>query len=141
MRWVASGWVAEIVVDQLAAWNKWWVDTRFRTETVTAAATEATNIGMYAPGSTREVMHHPLMCVFQKPVSASKCETGLDNSPLYDTAVFVPATDTLDQTDVGMTALANALGSSSGALDRKTQTTSHTQQHRDARAGAQSKLP
>jgi hypothetical protein len=104
----ASAWVAEIVVDQLAAWNKWWVDTRFRTETVTAAATEATatnSIGMYAPGSTREVMHHPLMCVFQNPVSASKCETGLDNSPLYDTAVFVPATDTLDQTDVGMTAL------------------------------------
>jgi putative isomerase len=93
-------WVGEIVLDQLAAWSKWWVDTRFVQE-----VNGTSNSSLYAPGSTRELMHSPLMCVYQKPVDASKCETGLDNSPLYDTATFVTSTDTLDQTDVGMSSL------------------------------------
>ena len=94
-----NSWVGNIVLDQLATWSKWWVDTRFVKEV------NDTSRRLYAPGSTREVMHSPLMCVYQKPVDASKCETGLDNSPLYDAASFVTATDTLDQTDVGMSAL------------------------------------
>lgn len=93
-----NSWVGNIVLDQLATWSKWWVDTRFVKEVNTSRR-------LYAPGSTRELMQSPLMCVYQKPVEASKCETGLDNSPLYDAASFVTATDTLDQTDVGMSAL------------------------------------
>ena len=70
-----NSWVGNIVLDQLATWSKWWVDTRFVKEV------NDTSRRLYAPGSTREVMHSPLMCVYQKPVDASKCETGLDNSP------------------------------------------------------------
>jgi len=47
----------------------------------------------------------PLSCSTQSPVVASRCETGLDNSPLYDQAQFIDSADTIDSVDVGMTAL------------------------------------
>ena len=50
-------------------------------------------------------MDSPINCGDEGPVGASKCETGLDNSPLFDSAVFQADQDVIDQTDVGMTAL------------------------------------
>ena len=101
-------WVGEVVLDQLAAWSEWWVEVRFMGNgngTNHEGTTTAHNTQLYAPGSTRQLMNYTLMCVHQNPVSASRCETGLDNSPLYDAAVFNNATNTIDQTDVGMSAL------------------------------------
>ena len=128
-------WVGEIVIDQLSAWSKWWIDVRFRQSN---AHQNGNNMNMnvssnalYSPGSTRQLMNNTLMCVYQDPVSASRCETGLDNSPLYDAAVFINATNTIDQIDVGMSALiladalalsdvAETIGRSTLALELKT---------------------
>ena len=61
---------------------------------------------LLAPGSTRAMMSNDVInCGNENPVGASRCETGLDNSPLYDGAQFITSTNTIDQTDVGMSAL------------------------------------
>jgi hypothetical protein len=88
------GWVVDLLFDQHLLWNRWWA-RRYHG-------------GMVSPGSTRSMLLTPISCINQDPVGASRCETGLDNSPLYDGASFVPAADTLDVTDVGMTSLVAA---------------------------------
>lgn len=109
-------WVAALLLDQLVMWNSWWNATR-------------AHRGALAPGSTRAMLSSPIACINQDPVSASRCETGLDNSPLYDGATFVPSENCIDSVDVGMTALyardalelANlslALGETECVLDR-----------------------
>jgi putative isomerase len=87
-------WVADLLIDQHVLWNRWW--------------SRRLHDGMIAPGSTREMMSTPIACTNQDPVVASRCETGLDNSPLYDDAKFITSADTIDSVDVGMTALVAA---------------------------------
>eukprot|EP01063_Lacrimia_lanifica_P006841 TRINITY_DN14313_c0_g1_i1.p1 TRINITY_DN14313_c0_g1~~TRINITY_DN14313_c0_g1_i1.p1 ORF type:complete len:660 (+),score=213.63 TRINITY_DN14313_c0_g1_i1:174-1982(+) len=89
----ADGWVTELLFDRLALWNRWW-ERRFHGD-------------LYAPGSTRENINTPVYCkcIVQDPLAASSCETGLDNSPLYDGAAFVDSANTLNIVDVGMSAL------------------------------------
>ena len=86
-------WVASLLFDQFWLWNRWW---RVRERD-----------SMVAPGSTREMIGTPFQCPYtvQPPKHAANCETGLDNSPLYDQSTFNTSTNTLDSVDVGMTAL------------------------------------
>lgn len=55
------------------------------------------------------MMTDPIACINQDPTSASRCETGLDNSPLYTgagyEAKFISDDNVIDSVDVGMTAL------------------------------------
>merc|ERR1712050_827305 len=98
----------------MVLWNRWWTDARLKQ-------------GMIAPGSTREMMSDPTACTNQGPTLASRCETGLDNSPLYTgagyEAKFIDSEDVIDSTDVGMTALyardSSVLADLSEALGRQ----------------------
>ena len=81
-----------------------WAEAR-QFDVVSHAKNTTTGGGLYAPGSTRANQNLFIACTNQDPEGASRCETGLDNSPLYDGAKFVVAEDVLDQVDVGMTAL------------------------------------
>lgn len=89
-------WVAELLMDQLVMWNRWWSKARLKN-------------GMIAPGSTREMLDDPTYCAKEDALSASRDETGLDNSPLYTgtgyEAKFIAEEDVIDSADVGMTAL------------------------------------
>lgn len=108
-------WVADLLIDQMLLWNRWWTAARLKN-------------GMIAPGSTREMLSDPIACVNQSPTLAAACETGLDNSPLYSgagyDAKFIASEDVIDSVDVGMTALyardAAALASLAKLLGRDT---------------------
>jgi hypothetical protein len=130
-------WVGELLIDQFVMWNRWWKDTRQQKEPSTPAnhstttsngnsgesGNSAEEMGMIAPGSTRAMLTTAISCNPEPPASASRCETGLDNSPIYDGAQFVTAANALDQTDVGMSALyaldCAALANVSKLLGRK----------------------
>jgi len=107
-------WLAELLFDQLLMWNRWWEQSRMMSD------------GALAPGSTRQMYSTPLNCINQDPEGASRCETGLDNSPLYMRAgydaTFVAERNVIDSVDVGMTALyardALALGKLARRLGR-----------------------
>lgn len=106
---VNNSWIAEIVMDQFMMWSRWWVNSRFQIEHGTKS-NHSISTSLYAPGSTRQLLDkkHPVVCISQPPIGAARCETGLDNSPLYDNAKFVDSSNTIDQTDVGMSALVAA---------------------------------
>ena len=97
-------WIAELLMPQLVMWNRWWVTARQYSPT-TGAKNASAGGGLLAPGSTRANNQLAISCSDQDPVTASRCETGLDNSPLYDGAHFVADEDVIDSVDVGMTAL------------------------------------
>eukprot|EP00036_Acanthoecidae_sp_10tr_P017251 CAMPEP_0206301406 /NCGR_PEP_ID=MMETSP0106_2-20121207/8194_1 /ASSEMBLY_ACC=CAM_ASM_000206 /TAXON_ID=81532 /ORGANISM="Acanthoeca-like sp., Strain 10tr" /LENGTH=185 /DNA_ID=CAMNT_0053732147 /DNA_START=125 /DNA_END=679 /DNA_ORIENTATION=+ len=83
-------------------WNRWWAATR-RFSPV--GQEKNASVGLLAPGSTRENLDLVINCNSESAVGASRCETGLDNSPLYDGAQFVDDEDVIDSVDVGMSAL------------------------------------
>ena len=97
-------WIADLLVNQFIMWNRWWADTRQYSPTA-GVKNSSTGGGLLAPGSTRANNKIAISCTDQDPVTASRCETGLDNSPLYDGATFIPAENVIDSIDVGMTAL------------------------------------
>eukprot|EP00039_Didymoeca_costata_P014975 m.247703 g.247703 ORF g.247703 m.247703 type:complete len:963 (+) comp16129_c0_seq2:125-3013(+) len=100
-------WMGDLLIDQFMLWNRWWQYKRLRKENSTYRETSKDNMNgaALAPGSSREMMTLPISCTTQNPIVASRCETGLDNSPLYDHANFITSSETIDQSDVGMTAL------------------------------------
>lgn len=61
--------------------------------------------GLIAPGSTRSNLDLERNCDRNPPLHSAACESGLDNSPLYQHASFIWETDTIDQLDVGLSSL------------------------------------
>ena len=99
-----EAWMGELLLPQLVMWNRWWAQTR-QFSPVSGAKNTTVGGGLLAPGSTRANVKLAISCEDQSPVGASRCETGLDNSPLYDDAKFVSSEDVINSVDVGMTAL------------------------------------
>jgi putative isomerase len=96
-RYPSLDWVVDLLLPNLVEWNRWC--TRERMQLV------KNGIGLIAPGSIRENLNLEINCADAPALHAAKCETGLDNSPLYDGASFVADADVMDQVDVGMSAL------------------------------------
>lgn len=97
-------WVAELLLPQFVLWSRWWAETR--QFSAAPGGTKNMTVGLLAPGSTRENLYLHIHCNLDRnSVAASRCETGLDNSPLYDGATFVTNQNVIDSVDVGMTAL------------------------------------
>lgn len=90
-------WVVELLLPNLLEWNRWWVRARMKLVT--------DGVGLIAPGSTRENVKLNFHCNEASALDAARCETGLDNSPLYDDAIFVDDGNVMNQVDVGMSAL------------------------------------
>ena len=91
-------WLVEYLLPFFVEWNEWWSQARM----------PISDIPLIAPGSTRSNFEHNLsiMCDhYPPPKYAASCETGLDNSPMYDSATFIDGANVLDQWDVGMTSL------------------------------------
>jgi hypothetical protein len=97
-------WIGELLMPQLILWNRWWAVAR-QYSTASGSKNVTDGGGILAPGSTRANIKLAISCANQSPLLASRCETGLDNSPLYDGATFVVSEDVIDSVDVGMTAL------------------------------------
>lgn len=87
-----EAWVVELVIDALAKFNAWWPRARMVQ-------------GLVAPGSVLDPLLQPIERAGHSSLQAAKWETGLDNSPLYDTASFNASSGLMSQWDVGMHAL------------------------------------
>jgi putative isomerase len=85
-------WIARLLIRYLEAWNDWWVQQRMVDLLI-------------APGSIRSNVGLSWHCEAHGPVYSAVCETGLDNSPLYDSASFIPSAGLLDYWDVGLSAI------------------------------------
>jgi hypothetical protein len=76
-------WVGNLLLPQFLMWNRWWAHARqFSVGGAGSSGGKNSSAGLLAPGSTRENMELPIACISQSPEGASRCETGLDNSPL-----------------------------------------------------------
>lgn len=102
-------WVAELLFDQFLLWNRWWAEARqYGFGNATHAGSKVDSNGVIAPGCTRENQLLSISCgtsPISNRVDTVTGETGLDNSPLYDDAMFVVDEDVIDYVDVGMTSL------------------------------------
>lgn len=87
-----EAWVVELVIDAMAKFNAWWPQARMVA-------------GLVAPGSLLNPLLTPVEKAGHNNLQAAKWETGLDNSPLYDTATFNATSGLMSQYDVGMHAL------------------------------------
>lgn len=87
-----EAWVVELLLDKLVSFNAWW-------------ARERMVEGIVAPGSKLDPALAPIEKAKHDSLQAAKWETGLDNSPLYDTATFNVTSGLMSQWDVGLHAL------------------------------------
>lgn len=79
--------------EKLLAWNRWWMLYR-----------DGNGDGLLEWGSDPDP--EVLRAGFQNhSLQAAKYESGLDDSPMYDDAVFNPETNTMELTDIGLNAL------------------------------------
>jgi len=84
-------WFLYEVFDELLRWNRWWADNR--------------DLGGYLCWGSDPYMHGQLPKWLEEGIGTkkgAKWESGLDNSPMYDDAVFDTATHRLMQADVGL---------------------------------------
>jgi putative isomerase len=87
-----EAWVVELVIDAMAKYNAWWPKARMVQ-------------GLVAPGSLLNPQLSSIERAGHNSLQAAKWETGLDNSPLYDTATYNATSGLMSQWDVGMHAL------------------------------------
>jgi putative isomerase len=80
-------WFLEEVYDELLTWNRWW------------AARRAIK-GYLAWGSDK--VPDSLRTIDQFNIQAARFESGLDNSPMYDSIPFNETTHTMELADVGL---------------------------------------
>src|SRR6185437_10673510 len=83
-------WFLEEVYDELLAWNRWW-------------AAKRSIKGYLAWGSDK--VPDSLRTIDQFNIVAARLESGLDNSPMYDSIPFNKATQTMELADVGLMSL------------------------------------
>ncbi len=87
-------WFLHEVFDELLTWNRWWADNR--------------DIDGYLTWGSDPYEHGELAEWLEKGIGAkqgAKWESGLDNSPMFDDAVFDTASHRLMQADVGLMSL------------------------------------
>jgi hypothetical protein len=102
-----GAWLVPLLTEQLVSFNRWWDRTRFVPASGGAGGGDApTGERLLAPGALT-LGNASYACSNQKydGLTGSKFETGLDNSPLFDNATFLPSTHTMNQVDVGLSAL------------------------------------
>ena len=87
-----EAWLVALVLDKLAAFNAWWPRARMVG-------------GLVAPGSRLDPLLAPVQRASHDALQDAKFETGLDNSPLYDSATYNASSGVMSQWDVGMHAL------------------------------------
>jgi putative isomerase len=103
-------WFLEDTFEPLLRWNRWW--SRHRDLN-----------GYLVWGSDSE--NHPLNTDDNSvgTLQGAKFESGLDNSPMYDDAIYDPSTHQMQFADVGLMSLyiadCDALASIADALDRR----------------------
>ncbi|HTJ11849.1 MAG TPA: trehalase family glycosidase [Dinghuibacter sp.] len=106
-------WFLTEVYDELLAWNRWW-------------AAHRTINGYLAWGSDK--VPDSLRTIDQDNIQAARFESGLDNSPMYDSIPFNKTAHTMELADVGlmslyvadchaMEAIAHALGHEADARE------------------------
>jgi neutral trehalase len=83
-------WFLQEVYDELLSWNRWW-------------AAQRTIKGYLAWGSDK--VPDSLHMNDQFSIVAARLESGLDNSPMYDSIPFNETTHTMELADVGLTSL------------------------------------
>ncbi|MBN9384034.1 MAG: hypothetical protein J0H74_25010 [Chitinophagaceae bacterium] len=83
-------WFLEEVYDELLVWNRWW-------------AAHRTIKGYLAWGSDK--VPDSLRMNDQFSIVAARLESGLDNSPMYDSIPFNETTHTMELADVGLMSL------------------------------------
>jgi putative isomerase len=83
-------WFLEEVYDELLTWNRWW-------------AAQRTVKGYLAWGSDK--VPDSLRTIDQFNIQAARFESGLDNSPMYDSIPFNETTHTMELADVGLMSL------------------------------------
>jgi hypothetical protein len=74
----------------LLSWHRWWLRRR-----------DGNGDGLLEWGTDLPVTHDD----YNGYLNVAKCESGLDNSPMYDDTRFNPDTHTMELTDVGLNAL------------------------------------
>jgi hypothetical protein len=84
----------EAVYDRFLAWNRWWMTHR-----------DGNGDGLLEWGSHREYVENAEVVLHESFEVASKMESGLDNSPMYDGIRYNPGGRTLELADVGLNAL------------------------------------
>ena len=87
-----EAWVVHLLLDKLVRFNAWWARARMVD-------------GIVVPGSLLDPTLAPIEQAGHNSLQAAKFETGLDNSPLYDTATFNATSGLMSLYDVGMHAL------------------------------------
>ncbi|MGD2174316.1 MAG: trehalase family glycosidase [Candidatus Brocadiaceae bacterium] len=88
-RWGDEWFLAEIF-DDLLRWNRWWTENRMTGRWLGWGSNAFTNRLGQRSGAT---------------LKAAVLESGLDNSPLYDTARYDPETEVMQVADVGLTGM------------------------------------
>ncbi|HEV2481341.1 MAG TPA: trehalase family glycosidase [Puia sp.] len=83
-------WFLKEVYDELLAWNRWW-------------AAKRSIKGYLAWGSDK--VPDSLRTIDQFNIVAARLESGLDNSPMYDSIPFNETTHTMELADVGLMSL------------------------------------
>ena len=104
-------WFVREVFDELLIWNRWWADNR--------------DIDGYLTWGSDPYEHDELAEWLEKGIGAkqgAKWESGLDNSPMFDDAVFDAASHRMMLADVGLMSLyildCRSLSELAGALGK-----------------------
>jgi neutral trehalase len=105
-------WFVEEVFDELLTWNRWWPENR--------------DIDGYLAWGSDPYAHEELPEWLEKAIGAKQgamWESGLDNSPMFDDAVFDDTLDQLMLADVGLMSAyildCQSLSELAGALGKK----------------------
>ena len=116
-------WFLTEVYDELLRWNRWWPKNRDVS-------------GYLCWGSQLVADTLPTFCQAHN-LQAAKFESGLDNSPMYDSVPFNPQTNTMELADVGLMSIyiadcnsladiADILGKSGDAAELRKRSLSYT---------------
>jgi putative isomerase len=117
-------WLLNEVYDELLTWNRWWANNR--------AAKGYLAWGSYYASDIGEITGESYL-------QSAAFESGLDNSPMYDSIPFNTVTHTMELADVGLMSLyvkdcnslyeiATALGKNEDAAELKKRSFFYTQQ-------------
>jgi hypothetical protein len=105
-------WFLHEVFDELLTWNRWWADNR--------------DVNGYLVWGSDPYEHGEIPEWLEKGIGSkqgAKWESGLDNSPMYDDAVFDTASHRLMLADVGLMSLyvldCQSLSELAGVLGKK----------------------
>lgn len=105
-------WFLEEVYDELLSWNRWWPKNRDMKGYLCWGSNPLSD-------SLRKLSNG--IDVFN--LEAAKLESGLDNSPMYDSMYFNPATHVMELADVGLMSMyildCRSLAEIANALGRK----------------------